>query len=153
VPPVVVVGSEWETGGQVLNGMRQEVLCVRNVIPQGNSGDLAKEKVVREGNNVLIVIRPIIVVRALGECISTIGGTSDVPKVEIILREVIDVSCDTAQDLLWVTVICEVCMVDKDLYREKCAYKEVLPMIKAEDEAHEFTIPDVVVALRLHEFT
>jgi hypothetical protein len=133
--------------------MREEVLRARNAIPQGDSRDLAKEEVVREGNNILIVIQPIIIVRPSRECIGTIGRASDVSEVEIILREVIDITCDTARDLLWVSVICEVCVVNKDLYGEKRACKEMLPMIKAEDESHEFTIPDIVVVLCLSEIS
>jgi hypothetical protein len=72
-------------------------------------------------------------------------------EVKIILREVIDVLCNTSRDLLWVAVIREVCVINEDLYRDKRAGKEMFPMIKAEDESHEFTIPDVIVVLCLRE--
>jgi hypothetical protein len=53
---MVVVGGKREVGGQVLNGVCEEMLRVRNAIPQGSSRDLVKKEVVWEGNNVLIVI-------------------------------------------------------------------------------------------------
>jgi hypothetical protein len=150
---MMVFGGKRETGGQVLNGVCKEVLHVRNAIPQGRSRYLAKKKVVREGNDILVVIRSIIIVRATGECIGTIGRTSNMFEVEIEFEEVVDVMCDVSWNFLWMAIICEVGVVHEDLNRDMCASKEMFPMIETEDKAHEFSVPDIVIAFCLCEFS
>ena len=61
------------------------------------------------------------------------------------LGERIDVSGHTTIDFLGVMIVSKVCMVNKDLHRYGSASEQMPPMEKAVDEAHEFSIPDVII--------
>jgi hypothetical protein len=61
---MVVLRSKRKLGGQVLNRVRKKVLRTRDTFPEGNGHNLVKEKVVRESNDIFIVVRAVIIVRA-----------------------------------------------------------------------------------------
>jgi hypothetical protein len=82
---------------------------------------LAEKKVVREGNDILIVIGSIIVIRPSRECICSISRASNVFEFKVILGEIVNVLRHTTQNLLWVVVVSKVRMVDEDLNGEKCS--------------------------------
>jgi hypothetical protein len=68
------------------------------------------------------------------------------------IREIIDILSHVMWNLLRVTVVCEVCMIDKNLNWEECAGKQMFPMVKAKDESHEFVVPDIIVVFCFGEF-
>jgi hypothetical protein len=74
-------------------------------------------------------------------------------EVEIELGEVIDISCNPSWNLLWVAIIREVRVVNKDLNREMRAGEEMFPVIKTKNEAHKFAVPYIVIALHFRELS
>ena len=117
-----------------------------DLLPQGNSGKMVDKEVIREGGDVVIVIRPIIKIGAARESVSTISDTSDVFEFEIVFGKVVDVSGNAAVNLLGVTVVRKVRMVDANLDRDFGTRKKVAPMCKAENETHKLAVPNIIVS-------
>src|SRR5579863_2051452 len=106
---------------------------------------------IRESDDLLIIIRPIVVIGTSGKTICAIQGTRQVFEDIIELREGVDVSSNATIDLLGVTVVSQICMVDEDLHWHSSARKQVAPMEEAIHKTHEFSVPDIIVPLRFCE--
>src|SRR5579863_3814192 len=106
---------------------------------------------VREGNNLFIVIGAIIIIGASGEAISTIQGAGQVLQDVVEFQEGIDVTGHMAINLLRVAVVGKTGMVDEDLHWQRSTSKQMSPMQETVHKAHEFLVPNVIVSFSFHE--
>src|SRR5260221_3630827 len=99
---------------------------------------MADKEVIREGGDVVIVIRPVIKIGAARESVSTISDASDVFEFEVVLGKVVDVPGNAAVNLLGGTIVRKVGMVDADVDRDFRTREQVTAISKAENENHKF---------------
>jgi hypothetical protein len=66
-------------------------------------------------------------------------------KFEIILGEIVEVTCNMARDFLGVPIIGQIGMIHKNLDWKSCASKEMAPVIKAINKTHKLPIPNIII--------
>jgi hypothetical protein len=71
--------------------------------------------------------------------------------LKVIFSESIDSPSHLAVDLLWVSVVCKICVIREDLDGNDSVCEERSPLFEAKDKGSELSIPNIIILFCLIE--
>ena len=114
-----------------------------------HGGNDVEEEGDRKGEDTLVVMRAIVMVRAARESIHMVGHPWFVKEMDIVVAQGEDVASKAAVNLLGASVVLEILVIGKNINNESGTQQQILPVLQHPDDGEELMVPDGVVVFCL----